>query len=459
MNFCVRDAAMMLVLAFLLPTFAGPLDRAWLKGVTDRDPLSYRVGDEVSFTVTAEGLEGTVPDGAYFLSWKRTGDDGVVTEGREAFDGKTPFVCRTKIGTPGFVRLEAYVVDKEGNRYRQAYLGDTRTPEGQKAMNRFEKKPHFVFFDGGAGAETERLELPPEPADFDAFWKGQFARLDAVPLRVDRVELENKYDDYRLFAVRLDSAGLRPVTGYLIEPPDAGTRKYPAVLQLFGYDRNVSQHNPPPGAYKKDAIVLEINAYGMNLPAFGGTEADRKALKWEIESNGFTYAFDPKQNADPETAFFNGMVLRIKRALQYLKTLPEWDGRNLMARGGSQGGLQTVWAAACGEGVTAAESYVTWCCDIAGNDRRDGWYVKWTEALGYYDAVNWAKRIPGNCRVDVVRAGLGDYVCPPMGLAKLWKALTCSKRIMWVQGSQHGYVPPEAYPGRDVVWTSGWTGD
>ena len=39
-------------------------------------------------------------------------------------------------------------------------------------------------------------------------------------------------------------------------------------------------------------------------------------------------------------------ALRVMRSLQFVKSLPQWDGKNLQANGGSQGGLQTVWAAA-----------------------------------------------------------------------------------------------------------------
>ena len=37
-----------------------------------------------------------------------------------------------------------------------------------------------------------------------------------------------------------------------------------------------------------------------------------------------------------------------------------------------------------------------------------------------------------------------------MDFAKLWNALPGNKKILWVQGSEHSYVPP-AYEGRDVV--------
>ena len=80
----------------------------------------------------------------------------------------------------------------------------------------------------------------------------------------------------------------------------------------------------------------------------------------------------------------------------------------------------------------------------------DGWYIEWVDALGYYDAANFAKRIPASCHTFVTRAGLGDYCCPPTGLAKLWNNIPGNKTIKWVQGSQHGYVPPKDYRGRDT---------
>jgi cephalosporin-C deacetylase-like acetyl esterase len=88
---------------------------------------------------------------------------------------------------------------------------------------------------------------------------------------------------------------------------------------------------------------------------------------------------------------------------------------------------------------------------LARKAASDGWYIPWTPSMGYYDAVNFAKRIPASCRTVIPRAGLGDYCCPPTGLMKLWNNIPGNnKKITWVQGSKHGYVPP-AYPGRDFT--------
>ena len=433
---------------------AGELNKAVLHGETDKErAIDYAPGETMTFTLSLQGAE-KFADGEYFVNWERFGDDGKIERGK--VDANTlPLVVKTSLDRPGFVRVKAVVCDKNGKTYIKRYTGDTSTPEGKAAMNRFERTDRRVFFDGGAGVQPEKLVSHPEPSDFDAFWAKQAERLKLIPIKADRIEIRCDNPKARLYAVSVACAGLRPVTGYLSIPKAAEQgAKFPCRLETHGYSGDSFEHGAPTWA-RDNEIVLNINAHGLKLPAFGATEADRKALRWECRSNGKIYAFDPAQNADPEIAYFNGMVLRVKRALQYLKTLPEWNGKDLIASGGSQGGLQTIWAAGCGEGLTRAESCITWCCDMytSGKLRNDpnqhlagdGWYIAWTDALGYYDAANFAKRIPRTCLTIITRAGLGDYCCPPTGLAKLYNNMTCPKEIHWVQGSTHGYVPPEKH--------------
>ena len=60
-----------------------------------------------------------------------------------------------------------------------------------------------------------------------------------------------------------------------------------------------------------------------------------------------------------------------------------------------------------------------------------------------------AKRIK-KATVIIERAGLGDYVCPPTGLAVYYKNLaTPNKKITWFQGSNHMYVPQDL---ERIVW-------
>ena len=431
---------------------AGILDDAWLKGTTDKAPVFYRPGETMVFTIEPQDVKGELGDGEYFLRWERTGDDGVTDKGKEPFDGKTPFTYKTSIAKPGFVRLYAEVVDAKGKVYTKKFTGDATTPEGKIAMNKFEKAKKAVFFDGGAAADIDSLEPgAPEPKDFDEFWAKERAELAKVPFNAKRVEVPCQNPDVTLYAVSLDCTGGAPVTGYLSIPKAVEKgRKYGIRVGTFGY--GVREQVAPKKPHAA-AILFDINAHGMLLREFGGTDEYYKGLGKRVGSNGYSYAFDPEQNSNPQTAYFRGMILRLIRAIEYVRTLPGWDGKTLHVTGGSQGGAYAIWGAGCGEGVTFASSTVTGFCDcgaeLVGRLKGPWPKIKYVEPLGYFDPVNFAKRVPASCRVEIPRAGLGDYTCQPSSIAVLWNSLKCPKSILWMQGSEHGYVPPE-YAGRDT---------
>lgn len=48
---------------------------------------------------------------------------------------------------------------------------------------------------------------------------------------------------------------------------------------------------------------------------------------------------------DRETCYFKGMFLRLVRAIDFLTSQPEWDGKTLIVYGSSQGGYQAIVAA------------------------------------------------------------------------------------------------------------------
>lgn len=415
---------------------ARPLDNAFLRGDTVEKKCFYAPGEQMTFVMEMQGDEA-MRDGDWFVKWKRTGDDGREMSGSVPLPLAAPVVVTTRLDRAGFVRVRADVVDASGNAYRK------KGKRGDAGL---------VFFDGGAGVLADTLKSVQEPDDFDAYWAGERANLLAVPLDVKRTELKSPDEGVKLYSVEIDCPGTRPATGYLTVPigktPEV---KFPAKVHAQGY--GAGTHSPPIGKQSRTCIHFRLNAHGYEL---GREDGYYRNFMESIKSNGHKYAFDPEQNADRDKAYFHGMVLRMMQALRYMKTLPEWDGKNLGTEGGSQGGMQSVWGAALDTDVTFCEPSVPWCCDIGGTElgrNRGDWYVKWTPALGYYDAVNFAKRIRPTCQVMIWRAGLGDYICPPSGIAALWNALDCPKAIRWEQGGTHGWSPPS--PNRVEVWHSG----
>lgn len=431
---------------------AGPFENAVLHGETDKArAIDYAPGEEMVFTLSLQGAEA-FGDGEYFVRWSRTGDDGLKDDGK--VDARTlPLVIRTKLDRPGFVRVLAVVVDKSGVPYKRSFKGDPNTPEGKKALNAFERADQRIFFDGGAGVKVDELRSVPEPADFDAFWAKRKERLAKVPMTATTKEHRSVNPAVRVVTFSVLCAGPRPVTGWVTIPTDAA-RKYPASISFHGYGSHFVQSVPNNGP--ADNIHMFINAHGYEL---GREDEYYTELYNSIKSNGKTFGLDSSwQNKSTDTAYFGWMIYRIARALQYLKSLPEWDGRNLCASGGSMGGLQTMWAAGIDPDVTEARPGIPWCCDMGGREtlkrQCPDWGVGETEAMRYFDPVNFAKRVNPKCRVEITRAGLGDYCCPPSGIAILYNSLNCPKKINWVQGSTHGYVPTEEH--QHFSLTSNW---
>lgn len=372
--------------------------------------LSFASGEKMTFRIHWES-SAKPEKGKYFVQWLRSGDDNTTQKGKVPFEEKELQVV-TSLHTPGFVRIEAKLVDDRGNSCGP-------------------------FFDGGAGVDIHKITGTPPPPDFDEFWQQQRARLSAVPVKeLERIKDPSGNHEVFQYRVKVASPGERPVTGYLTIPAHAkpGTQK--ACVSFYGY----GSRGQSPQKLRKDGIYLEINAHGFELAR---DKAYYDGFTRKIKHNGKPYAFSKIQNSNRNTAYFNGMSLRVFRALEYIKTLPEWDGRNLTVHGGSQGALQAIWAAAHDPDVTFADIFIPWFCDISGKERKpprlSGWQPYWTAALEYFDPVHHALKI--KCPVLISAAGLGDYTCPPSGVMVLYNRLKGAKKILWLQGMQHGYRP------------------
>ena len=397
-------------------------DAALVRGTTPNGRLFYAPGEEMAFSLVLEGVKGEIPADTYFLDWERRGDDGLVEKGRAPLPVAAPFVLRTKSDKPGFVCVEANVVTKDGR----------RVPKN----HRWEKR---VFFMGGAGVAPHEVRGGKEPADYDAFWADLERRLAAVPVTAERREVPCADKAVRLYAVKIACAGPRPVTGYLTIPVAASaTNRMP--IQACYRGASMAEMEAPKGG-PHDRIRMEINVNGYDL---GRGEAYIKDFFTSISKPGYGYGMDPESNASRETSYWKDVALRAIRYLQWITTLPEWDGKTLELAAGSQGGWQALMAAARFRKVTRLVTNGTWGCDWTGQDTRgrlkSTYRPKTTSpAMAYYDPVFAAARI--TCPVAITFAGMGDYVSPPSSLTALYNALKVPKKITYVQGETHGWRP------------------
>ncbi len=385
-----------------------------IRGTTDKDVAIYKPGEKIEFTLRV--LDGEVPVAGKLLKWTRTGDDGK-TEHGEGTATAEGLKVSTSLDKPGFVRLQVQAFDEDGKKV-QGYVG------GWGA-----NKNGDIFFDGGACVEPENMHIVAEPKDFDEFWTTTKAKLEAVPLKAALKELESKNPKVKVYAATIDCLGPKPVTGYLSVPVNAKDKSLPAIVQFQGY--GVNKHNQP-GRLNEGAISLEINAHGMGLDKDDGYYTQ---LKKDLTS----YCFKNDENADREKTYYYGMALRVMRALQYVKSRPEWNGKDLQSNGGSQGGLQGLWGAGLDGDVTSCEIWSPWSCDFAGitMGRVRGWRPDYNETLNYFDPVFFAKRI--KAKVHLV-ANYGDYTCAPSGVWLVYNNIAHEQKSMLVkQGCTHGY--------------------
>ncbi len=399
----------LLLAAFLSAALIPLFGAFYFTGDADKNPLEYRCGETIVFRITP--TEDGKPLAEAEIRWERVGDDGKKETGQAHFDGKEPLILRTSIDRPGFVYYTFNAFDRKGRK-----LG----------------LPEYSI---SAGAEVEKLRAAlPEPADFDAFWSGQQARLAALPM--DNVKLTPvPQDDKSILSWQFE---LRAVTGglcgYISLPKDAeaGSLKAEACFHGYGFG---SVPTLSEKAAKEKLLVISVGRHGVRqgMPKEFYEEAKRGTLK--------DFAF--RNNDNPAESDFIFMILRDLRAVEYLKSRPEWNGKDLEVSGGSMGALQALAVAAFDPAVTRLRAEIPWMADVGGvtMGRVGGWRPEYCPGLDYFDITFLAKRV--KCPTDLI-IGLGDRVCPASGQLILFNSLTVPRTLTATQSAGHRQPSPNS---------------
>ena len=298
-----------------------------------------------------------------------------------------------------------------------------------------------VVIPGRESGESRGVLIAPEkipsslekPADFDEFWDSRRKLLDKVPVKewTRREIKERSNDNYAVYEVKVACAGSMPMTGILTIPRNAKERSLPAFVFFQGAGVATAV---PFGGLGKDAITLMVNAHGIdNL---------REKSYYSDLQKGKLSGYPHFNKDDREKIYFHDMFLRVMRALDYVKTLPEWNGKVLVVRGGSQGGAQAIVAAAMDKQVTMLIAEVPAMCDhngfFAKPARRCGWPVFYgfdrkmpqvMQTVSYYDMVNFASRV--HCETFIT-AGLTDMISVPVGVVCAYNAIPAGKKSLLI---------------------------
>jgi cephalosporin-C deacetylase-like acetyl esterase len=372
----------------------------------------YNTGETVGWTVTPGPVAPT-----YSYRWTiRRNNAEVLKEGKlDLSSGKDKI--ETAGDTPEMIYVAIEPIAKPAD--VPAYVG------GNTGRN------NGLYAVGAAVAPTKLGLSTPRPADFDSFWAAKLAAQAKIPIHPVLTPVETDTPGVEMKTYVLDALWSQ-AQGYIAKPARSG--KFPALLLL------------------QYAGVYALNAKSI---------ASRAAEGWLVidEDSHDKLPSDPRGNIPPnyaaigntsrETSYFLDMYLRDSRALDYLMTRPDWDGKTIVVMGTSMGGQQSmVLAGLRPEKITAVLVCVPSGADTnADLHGRKAGYPNWPSkdpkvmnTSLYFDPVNFASRI----HAPVLAAmGFIDTTSPPAGVWTELNQIPVAKEPLPMIESEHNNLTPQ----------------
>lgn len=350
----------------------------------------YEPKAPISWTVKAAG-EGTIPLDKVTFQVRRSGAQ-VIGEGVLDLSAG-PGTISTSLDEPGTVLVELTAKAKEA---------------GQKDLK---------VLAGAAVAPRKITPSLPPPDDFDGFWKSKLEELAAVPANPVLESQPSERDGVDYWQITMDNIRGSKIHGQVAKPKKEG--RFPALLIVQWAGVYPLPKNFATGDAAAGWLVLNINAHDLPI--------DKPADFYKQLADTTLKGYTAIGNDDREQSYFLRMYLSCARAVDYLASRPDWDGKTLVVTGNSQGGLQSlVTAGLRPQQITALMVNVPAGCDNTAADakRAAGWpnwinsgkgkdAAKVHETSRYFDGMNFASRV--TCPA-LVGMGLIDTTSRPDGV-------------------------------------------
>lgn len=409
---------------FLAASCLAAARRPDLSVTPDHADCLYKAGEAVTFTIKALKPDLS-PDAEVEWTLSKDGVPPIKKGTAKLVDGVA--AVTGQLDEPGF--LQCQVVWLQGtNRMRTQAVA-------------------------GVGIDPLRIKPSmPVPDDFDRFWEAQKKKLATVPLKHQLTSVKSPSTNNVCFDVQVDCLGA-PVSGYYARPAGAKPKSLPAILTVHGAGVRSAILGTASGWADKGLLALDINAHGIPN---GKPEGFYTNL-----ANTDLRDYRNRGKESRESIYFLGMFLRVIRAIDFLASQPEWDGRTLIVHGSSQGGAQSIAAAGLDSRVTFIAAGVPAMCDHTGVvvGRVNGWpkFLKnppenpdpaVVEAVRYYDMVSFAARARCGGHFTV---GFIDTTCPPTSVYAAYNAFAGPKQIFNDPPSTHTVSPAAGAAMREAI--------
>lgn len=277
------------------------------------------------------------------------------------------------------------------------------------------------------------------PKDFTQFWEQTKAEAAKIPMEPLLTLLPDQCTpNTNVYHVRLQHYKKGTYFyGILCMPKKPG--KYPAVLRVPG--AGVKKQPAEMFFAEKNMITLAVGIHGIPQTLDNHVYSD---LGRGVLENYAFYNLD-----DKEHYYYRRVYTGCVRALDFLCSLPEYDGENLGVIGGSQGGALAIVTAGLDARVKALVAFYPALCDLTGylHGRAGGWPAMFAphndklnnkpekiETSKYYDVVNFARfvKAPG-----YYSWGYNDPTCPPTSYYAAYNVISAPKYVYVAHDNGH----------------------
>ena len=295
------------------------------------------------------------------------------------------------------------------------------------------------------GFSVDKIEpWTKEPADFTEFWHNNVKEMRQSNLKYT-TENADEYSTDKMTCklIKVDIDGQHSVYGYLFVPRSAGKGSCPAVLCPPGAGIKTIKEPLRHRYYGEGGCIrMEIEIHGLDprLP-----ESTFNDISKAFNDRNGGYLANGIENRD--LYYMKHVYLALLRCLDVMTELDEWDGKNLIVQGGSQGGALSIVAAALDNRVTQCVVNHPALSDMGAYSEkgRTGGYPQFNKIKGiftkdnlttmtYYDVVNFARHL--DCNVYMTW-GYNDDTCSPTTSYAVWNVIKANKEALITPINEH----------------------
>lgn len=285
-----------------------------------------------------------------------------------------------------------------------------------------------------------------EPQDFRSFWQKNVEELKQVPMSYTK-ELYKDYCtdkiDCYLVKLQIDKMG-HSMYGFLFYPKNAQPGKHPVVLCPPGAGIKTIKDPMRNKYYAENGFVrFEVEIHGLD-PRISSETFGEISRAFNDRNGG--YLANGLENKD--IYYMKHVYVGLVRCIDFLTSLPEWDGKNVAVQGGSQGGALAIIAAGLDSRITQCVANHPALSDMAGYAAKGGTggYPHFCRqpqilsnkdclnTLAYFDVVNFARYVKAP---TYLTWGYNDVTCPPTTSYAVWNTLKCTKESLLTPINEH----------------------